>query len=203
MQASISLSKAQKARIKSFIVNKTKSITLSLKAKQLTGNDKLYLNKRQLDHVAKAKTSNKGCDITLTQTTIRANKKQQDSVINAVIGGAVTVSQVLEPVQKIASALIKPEDVQRLDNLLAKYKRGSGISDAQYNNVRDGFLYMVSDPKKGSELLYNAVKNFGTLDPESVNAQYKAGVERNGYNTGRENSSEADSLAKYRSKLKV
>lgn len=126
---------------------------------------------------------------------------------------------VVKPLQELAKKLISDADVAKLDQKLAKLKAkkglfGSGvdkqkqkkmneliekysgemigcglINSSDLEMVKNGFLYMFTKPKEGSELFARLVADAGQIDSEDAKRQYEVGAQKNGYRTGSTNTS--------------
>ncbi|RDD36229.1 hypothetical protein TrispH2_011689 [Trichoplax sp. H2] len=68
----VNISPSQKQKLKSAI-NAKKGCTIRLSRSDLTGPDKLYLTRRQINKINKAKLKNTGCDIKLSKTQVAKN----------------------------------------------------------------------------------------------------------------------------------
>ena len=174
MEATITLTKSQKSKIKKYLKNPEGVLTISLKKTNTNGTDKIILPKRQYNKLLKSRKNETGCEITFNPTVAKLN--------STLFGGEITtatIAQAIKPIQAIASKLLTKEAEDRLDAKLARLK-GKGVEDATIANLRDGFLYGLKSPDKGGELLWNLVNHFGEIDPVDAKTQAVANVEKTG-----------------------
>ena len=174
MEATITLTKSQKSKIKKYLKNPEGVLTISLKKTNTNGTDKIILPKRQYNKLLKSRKNETGCDIVFNPTVAKSNA--------TLFGGEITtatIAQVIKPIQAIASKLLTKEAEDRLDAKLARLK-GKGVEDKTLENLRDGFLYGLKSPDKGVDLLWNLVNHFGEIDPVDAQAQAVAKVESTG-----------------------
>lgn len=143
VETALSLTKAQKKRLQSFLNSNEATIAMKLAKNQLMGNDRLMVTQTMANRLAKSKQKGTGVLLKMSKSCMKCN--QRGGFLEAILGPITDI--IMGDAKRVANS--DSEGKRKLNREL-EYLRGNGLtSDEQIQGYRDGLAFAKQLEKEG------------------------------------------------------